>query len=285
MRCWWSFSSCEVGGEGDEGDEPWIVGFCKTHHKAWRCKLGMAKEYTEVLTPSGGLPHDAARARWPDGFETELSDLTVQEFLEVSATISTGRNKVKREWEGQLATGQKLWISEKKDHKLLLVLYQESRALIYLPANEYKELAMKVLIEVATEYIKDPSTKDDLKATKATKWKEALSNQGPFKRPAAAATPAASPSSDGDGDGDEANPAEKRQKTSDTNDKSAILTDELATLPAPTTPPIKTKVNFFGAPSASSSSASSSSSSSAGAAPLPRVADAPTGSFMDDVYF
>jgi hypothetical protein len=91
----WSFCSWEAL---DDDDNPWIVGYCTTHHKAWRSKSGIAKEYAEAFEPPGSLPHQCALARWPDGFESDLNDLSVHEFRLLAATLSVGRNKVQRAW-------------------------------------------------------------------------------------------------------------------------------------------------------------------------------------------
>lgn len=269
----WFFFKWEVS---EDDDNPWIVGFCTTHHKAFRCKSNIAKEYAEVFEPPGGLPHQSALARWPDGFESELSDLSVHEFRLLSSTLGTGRNKVLRAWEGQLPTGQKLWIAEKKDHKLLLVLYQESKALIYLPGHEHKELAMKVLIDAANEYIKNPCSKEDLKTLKATMWKAAVSSLVPMKRPAAAkmspskaaaaskeAATAKTEGTEAAASGDDERPLAKAAKTSDVGPKAGTA--------APTTP-------------LTSRSAASSSTSSSANVPVLQVAPGPAASFMDEVY-
>jgi hypothetical protein len=199
----------------------------------------------------------------------------VHEFRQLAATLSVGRNRVQRAWEGLLPTGQKLWIAEKKDHKLLLVLYQESKPLIYLPGHEHKELAMKVLVKIANEYIKNPCEKANLKILKATMWKAELGTLVTMKRPAAALTEKV------------ATPAEKAATPAETTVKKESGTNELKKPPAKVA-----KVNVFGDEAVAAApktpppkpSASSSSSSRSAFVPEPQVAPAPTTSFMDDVY-
>jgi hypothetical protein len=198
--------------------------------------------------------------------------LTVAEYKQVKETLSTGRNRTKREWEGVMATGEKLWIAEKKDHKVLLVLYLSSKALVYLPADQHRELAVKVLIEIANEYIQNPCEKVDLRAKKAARWKEALGNVQPgpaFKRPAAAATEPPSAATVASRaleppPFDEI-PEPKKQKK---NEFYNVAAQPEATAPCTPKPREPT---------------SASSSSSTSAVPV-RIAEAPLGSFMDDVY-
>jgi hypothetical protein len=153
---------------------------------------GGTKEFTkDVFAKTGGQPHEPASARWQDGFETDLDDLTIVELGEMKDRIGVGRNKVKKEWEGTLPAGTKLYIAIKKDHKALLVLYENGKPLIYLPADEKPELALSILTTVAEDYIKGVHQKENLRDVKAEIWKKA--NNTVLKRPASSSTSAAAP--------------------------------------------------------------------------------------------
>jgi hypothetical protein len=174
----------------------WESAFCRTHHRAWRRLPGGKKDYTnDIFAAESAKPEDMTTARWPDGYEVHLSELNVCEWTEIQKNMGSKRNRCIREWQGALKSGEQLWIAERKDHKVLLVLFQDGKALIYLPAcNE--EVALKILKDIATEYIEGTLAKETLRDEKNTRYKAATTDPDKpeiKKKPAAAraATPLA----------------------------------------------------------------------------------------------
>jgi hypothetical protein len=178
------------GKEADSTVEShWESAFCRTHHQAWRRLPGCKKEYTsDIFAAESAKPEDMVTARWADGYEVLLSEITVDEWKDISQNMGSKRNRAIREWQGALKSGEQLWIAERKDHKVLLVLFEDGKALIYLPACN-KEVALKILKEIATEYIEGTLLKAALREEKNKRFKAATAAPDKpeiRKRPAAA---------------------------------------------------------------------------------------------------
>ena len=200
-------SASEVKVEASAGDDEPLYGFFRTSMLPFR-------KAARSTFKEPGLPIDLVGnergtdwliGQWPDGHRHALP-ITVDEFKELRNS-KKAKTSVDELWAMQASTGNCISIRQKKDHSLLIAIFEQGKAIMHCKANVFGQLpsdhtnekldpehevikaAVRFLAPIAEEFAKGAIQRADLLQYRDQKLAEAGLTAPPrptMKRPAAA---------------------------------------------------------------------------------------------------